>query len=121
MQGNLSWQAAHDVEPATYAMALRVWKQEELSPEQAQHRLRQSVFQAVRDFSTQHGARPANDVLDIGCSVGVSTRYLANEFPTSSVTGLDLSAYFLAVAELRERQSQANAAADSQGVEEMMA
>lgn len=34
----------------------------------------------------------------------MSTRYLAAEFPNAAVTGLDLSPYFLAVAELRERQ-----------------
>lgn len=34
----------------------------------------------------------------------MSTRYLAAEFPQASVVGLDLSPYFLAVAELRERQ-----------------
>ncbi len=41
--------------------------------------------------------------MDVGCSVGVNTRWLAQEFPGASVVGLDLSPYFLAVAELRER------------------
>ena len=57
----------------------------------------------MQAFQQQHGARSAVDVLDVGCSVGVSTQWLAQEFPDSSVVGLDLSPYFLAVAELRER------------------
>ena len=42
--------------------------------------------------------------LSSGCSSGISTRYLAAEFAPARVTGLDLSPYFLALAELRERQ-----------------
>ena len=43
-------------------------------------------------------------MLDLGCSVGLSSCWLAAEWPQAQVTGLDLSPYFLAVAELRERQ-----------------
>ncbi|PWA83931.1 S-adenosyl-L-methionine-dependent methyltransferase [Artemisia annua] len=45
------------------------------------------------------------DILDIGCSVGVSTRYLADKFPSANLTGLDLSPYFLAVAKYKEKKS----------------
>ena len=58
---------------------------------------------ATQAFQQQHGARQVVDVLDVGCSVGVSARWLAQEFPDASIVGLDLSPYFLAVAELRER------------------
>lgn len=44
------------------------------------------------------------DILDIGCSVGVSTRYLADKFPSAKVTGLDLSPYFLSVAQFKEKK-----------------
>ena len=57
----------------------------------------------MQDFQRRHGARPAADILDLGCSVGVSTRWLAGVFPGASIVGLDLSPYMLAVAELRER------------------
>jgi len=43
-------------------------------------------------------------VLDIGCSIGDSTRALADWFPKAQVTGLDLSPYFLAVAQHMEKQ-----------------
>ncbi|KHN09216.1 hypothetical protein glysoja_036444 [Glycine soja] len=47
-----------------------------------------------------------NDILDIGCSIGISTRYLADKFLTAKVTGLDLSPYFLAVAKHKEKRAQ---------------
>lgn len=42
-------------------------------------------------------------ILDIGCSTGISTRWYQRAFPAADFTGLDLSPYFLAVAELEER------------------
>lgn len=57
----------------------------------------------LQAFVQQHGARPIQDALDVGCSAGLSTRALAEAFPAASLTGLDLSPHFLAVAEYRER------------------
>ena len=68
-EGNLCWQAAFEAAPATYAMALRVWPKEALSWQEAQARLRQSFL----DILDQHGPAQVNDILDIGCSVGIST------------------------------------------------
>jgi trans-aconitate methyltransferase len=42
-------------------------------------------------------------ILDVGCSTGIGTRWLAAEFPGAALTGLDASPYFLAVAELEQR------------------
>ena len=52
----------------------------------------------------QHSLAAPRDMIDVGCSVGVSTRWLAAEWPQAAITALDMSPYFLAVAELRERQ-----------------
>ncbi|KAL4427807.1 hypothetical protein ABPG75_001896 [Micractinium tetrahymenae] len=102
--GNLSWLAAFEVEPASEVMALRVWKTEQLTPLQAQTRLRKAIYNSIHAFIAEHGLTQPKDVIDVGCSVGLSTRWLAADFPNAQVTGLDLSPYFLAVAELRERQ-----------------
>ncbi|KAL4858410.1 Malonyl-[acyl-carrier protein] O-methyltransferase [Chlorella vulgaris] len=103
-EGNLNWLAAFEVEPASEVMALRVWRKETLTPLQAQTRLRKAIFKEIRTFQEANNLREAHDIIDIGCSVGVSTRWLAAEWPRAQVTGLDLSPHFLAVAELRERQ-----------------
>jgi ubiquinone/menaquinone biosynthesis C-methylase UbiE len=105
-QGNLCWDAAFETESATYAMALRVWKNEPLTWQEAHNRLRGSFHQVLATYITE----PVRDILDIGCSVGVSTlalhRYYQNTqtVPVRTV-GLDLSPYMLAVAQkLDEKQ-----------------
>ena len=122
-EGNLNWPAAYECEQATMSMALRVWPTEALTPKEAQDRLRYSFIDEVKDYidnielsadelaisKTKCSSLPSpissesvNSIVDLGCSVGVSTFYLSQAFPTSSVLGVDLSAQFLAVA--KERQ-----------------
>lgn len=105
--GNLCWQAAFEAEAATHAMALRVWKNEPLTWQEAQERLRGSFHQIL----AQTIAQPVQDILDIGCSVGISTLALhrfyqsRQEGPVRTV-GLDLSPYMLAVAQYRDGQQE---------------
>ncbi|NMF84930.1 class I SAM-dependent methyltransferase [Nodosilinea sp. P-1105] len=105
--GNLCWQAAFEAAPATYAMALRVWPQEQLTWEAAQARLRNSFHQVL----AQHGPQQVSDILDLGCSVGISTlslhRYYAQQQnqPVRTV-GLDLSPYMLAVAQTQDTEGE---------------
>ena len=98
-QGNLCWEAAFEAESATYAMALRVWPKEQISWQVAQDRLRGSFHQVLGEY----GPKQVADILDIGCSIGLSTltlhRYYKNKQDTPPRTvGLDLSPYMLAVA-----------------------
>jgi ubiquinone/menaquinone biosynthesis C-methylase UbiE len=106
-EGNLCWQAAFEAESATYSMALRVWPQENLTWTEAQDRLRSSFHQVL----AQYGPEAVQDVLDIGCSVGISTLALHRYYqqrqnhPVRTV-GLDLSPYMLAVAKRRDTQGE---------------
>ena len=106
-QGNLCWQAAAEAEQATDAMALRVWPDEVLTPQGAQQRLRDAIHAAVEPLLS----RPVQRVLDLGCSVGVSTQALARWLQARAaargeqaprVVGLDLSPEMLAVARVRD-------------------
>lgn len=105
--GNLCWDAAFEAESATYAMALRVWKDEPLTWQDAQTRLRHSFHQVLADYIHQ----PVHDILDIGCSVGISTLALHRFYqqhqnlPVRTV-GLDLSPYMLAVAQQRDTEQE---------------
>ncbi len=124
-EGNLCWQAAFEAAPATYAMALRIWPQESISWQEAQTRLRQS-FLTVLD---QHSPAQVTDILDLGCSVGISTLSVHRHFvqknghqnPVRTV-GLDLSPYMLAVAQAQDTSSEiaqwVHAAAESTGFSE---
>ncbi|HEY9760956.1 MAG TPA: class I SAM-dependent methyltransferase [Trichocoleus sp.] len=109
-EGNLCWKAAFEAEPATYSMALRVWPQEEITWQEAQDRLRGSFHQVL----AKHGPEQVHDILDIGCSVGISTlalhRYYSQRQPNPVQTvGLDLSPYMLSVAKIRDTEGEISA------------
>jgi ubiquinone/menaquinone biosynthesis C-methylase UbiE len=97
-EGNLGWLPATEVESAAYAVHSRIWK-DETPPIEGDARLRQSYFDIVKEkIPTQ-----PQDILDIGCSVGMSTFALHNSYPQAKITGLDLSPYFLAIANYNTR------------------
>ncbi len=106
--GNLCWLAAFEAEPATYAMAMRVWLNEEITWETAQDRLRQSFLNILGE----QGPRQVQDILDVGCSVGISTRSMQQFYQARqpdrpfNTIGLDLSPYMLSVARFRDADNQ---------------
>ena len=106
-EGNLCWKAAFEAESATYAMPLRVWKNESLTWQEANKRLRENFYRVIDDYVPS----TITDILDMGCSVGVSTlavhRYYQQkqETPINTI-GLDLSPYMLAVAKMRDTKQE---------------
>ena len=104
--GNLCWPAAFEAESATYAMALRIWPDENLTWQAAQDRLRGSFHEVLTDYLTG----PVQDALDVGCSVGISTqtlhRFLQGRSPAVQTIGLDLSPHMLAVARARDSRGE---------------
>ena len=114
-KGNMSWQAAFEAEPAAYAVHAKIW--EDNSPK-GDGKLRQSYHDVLKVEISD----PPQDVLDLGCSVGMSTFALQEIYPHAKITGVDLSPYFLAVANYNSHQRQANinwvhAAAEATGLQ----
>ena len=112
--GNLSWLAAFEVEVAARAVHAKIWQD---AGAQGDAKLRQSYH----DILCLQLPQPPQDILDVGCSVGLSTFALQEIYPQAQVTGLDLSSYFLAVAKYRAEQNQAkinwvHACAESTGL-----
>ncbi|BAZ22485.1 type 11 methyltransferase [Kalymmatonema gypsitolerans NIES-4073] len=112
--GNLSWEAAFEVESAAYAVHAKIWPD---AGAQGDRKLRQSYH----DILKRQISNEPQDILDLGCSVGMSTFALQKVYPHAKITGLDLSPYFLAVAQYRSQQHHANinwihAAAESTGL-----
>ncbi|KAI7740571.1 hypothetical protein M8C21_027691, partial [Ambrosia artemisiifolia] len=104
-EGNLSWLAAAEAEAATMSMVKRAIP-DASSLEEAIDIVRGNWLNAIEQHHQQYsGNLKIRDILDIGCSVGVSTRFLADKFPSAKLTGLDLSPYFLAVAKYKEKTS----------------
>jgi len=113
-EGNLSWDAALEVEVAAYAVHAGIWPN---AGAQGDPKLRLSYHEVLK---TQIPQEP-KDVLDLGCSVGMSTFALQEVYPQAKITGMDLSPYFLAVARYRAQQRLAqidwlHAAAESTGL-----
>ncbi len=92
--GNLGWEPATEVEVAAYAVHSRIWSKE--GEREGDGKLRASYH----DRLLEHVPHPRR-ILDIGCSVGMSTRALQAVYPQAQITGLDLSPYFLAIAQLQ--------------------
>lgn len=102
-EGNLNWQAAVECESATMSIALRVWPKESLTASQAQDRWRNSFTNTIKDYIKSNNLRSINNILDVGCSVGISTFYVHDAFPAAKVIdGLDLSPHFLSIAKYRQ-------------------
>lgn len=96
-EGNLGWLPALEVESAAQSVHAKLWPELGAAGD---GRLRQSYH----DYLRQVIPKAPDRILDIGCGAGPSTFALQAAYPQSQVTGLDLSPYFLAVAEYRAQQ-----------------
>jgi len=90
-EGNLGWEPALEVEVAAHAVHARIFPD---AGAKGDALLRQSYHDILKS------ALPTEpqDILDLGCSVGMSTFALQTAYPKAKITGVDLSPYFLAVA-----------------------
>lgn len=71
-------------------------------------RLRRSYSACMKSLMDKYDARAVANVVDIGCATGLSSLELARAFPGARVAGVDLSEYFLSVAEWNRRQAGEN-------------
>ncbi len=113
-EGNLGWQPALEVEVAAYAVHATIWPG---SGAEGDTKLRKSYH----DILKQQIPTPPQDIADLGCSVGMSSFALQDTYPHAKITGIDLSPYFLAVADYQAQQQQrsinlVHAAAESTGL-----
>jgi ubiquinone/menaquinone biosynthesis C-methylase UbiE len=98
-QGNMSWDAAMEVEVAAYSVHAKIFAE---TGRNGDARLRQSYH----DLVTKTLPTAPEAILDIGCSVGMSTFAMQDVYPDAQLTGLDLSPYFLSIANYRTAQKQ---------------
>lgn len=108
-EGNLCWQAALEVEPSALSVHANIYTPKGEFEAEGDDRLRSNFHQRMREML--RGPEP-KDILDIGCSTGLSTLKLAQTFPLARrITGVDLSPHMLAVARhnLRTREDQSSA------------
>jgi ubiquinone/menaquinone biosynthesis C-methylase UbiE len=97
-EGNLGWDPALEVEVAAKAVHARLWPG---GGAQGDALLRQSYHDVLQATLPQ----PPTQVIDLGCGAGMSSFALQATFPNAQITGVDLSAYFLTVAQYRQQQA----------------
>lgn len=97
--GNLTWQAAAEVEVAAQAVHAKIWPEAGIAGDA---RLRQSYHEALQAKLAGELDQFVN-VLDLGCGIGLSTFTLQKLCPQARITGVDLSPYFLAIASTEAR------------------
>lgn len=90
-EGNMSWKAATEVEVAAKAVHAKIWPE---AGSQGDAKLRHNYHEILKSSLPI----TPQDIVDIGCSVGMSTFALQDIYPNANVTGVDLSPYFLSVA-----------------------
>ncbi|MBL1210491.1 class I SAM-dependent methyltransferase [Geminocystis sp. GBBB08] len=97
-KGNLSWDAAWELESAAYTVHSTVYSK---TPQaDGDRNLRKSYHQILK---SEIPSNPQN-ILDLGCGVGLSTFALQENYSNSHISGLDLSPYFLAVANYQSKK-----------------
>ena len=69
-------------------------------------KLRRSFSEKMQELMHKAASRPVEDIVDLACSTGLSSVELQQAFPRASITGVDLSPYFISVAKVMQRQRQ---------------
>ena len=100
-EGNLGWLPAMEVDVAARAVHARIWPDgDDRAGVNGDASLRNAYHQILKETIDT-----PTRIIDLGCGVGSSTRTLQDTFPNAKTIGVDLSPYFLTVAQHTERQA----------------
>ena len=94
--GNMNWFAAMEGEASTESICINYWKN--VCPLDSQNWLRNNFTNHIQEYQNY---QPYN-ILDLGSSFGIGTRFIKMAYPTSKIIGLDLSPYFVAISKYLE-------------------
>ena len=106
--GNLEWKAAMEGEVATYSVSVGYWTDTNyaVAEKWMRYNASENINHYLKSQNIQH--TNINYVLDLGCSMGISSEHLHRQFIHANIIGLDLSPYFLAVAKYRSDRDGQN-------------
>ena len=101
-KGNLEWKAAIEGESATDSIFADYW--ENTSYYEAGKWVRNNMTTSIKKYIRHNNVyhNEMREILDIGCSIGISSELLTKAFVNSNVYGIDLSPYFLSIASYRK-------------------
>lgn len=100
-EGNMNWKAAYECKSATDSISANYWT--EIPIETSIQWLRRNITKNIREYyaMVNRTVEPMT-ILDVGCSIGVSTEHMKKAYPKSQIYGLDLSPFFLSVSNFRK-------------------
>jgi len=107
--GNMSWQAAIEVESAALSVHAPIYSTSTTSGGKRELRrdgdfmLRDNFHKKMKEMFKEANFEPTG-IIDLGCSSGLSTLKLHDSFPSARIIGMDLSPYYLSVANLQLRE-----------------
>ena len=105
--GNMNWDAAFENEASTMSISSNYW--EDIIPKDAAQKMRSAFHDSIKEYREVKHRKASNhdiSILDVGCSVGISTTFLKEAFSNCRIEGIDLSPYFLAIASFNARESK---------------
>jgi ubiquinone/menaquinone biosynthesis C-methylase UbiE len=102
-EGNLNWEAALEVVAATISISANYWPLADMESAQAWMRgnTTAAIQKHIKDYEATLSSVPRSTgkIMDVGCSVGASTKFLIEAFPEKdSADAVDLSPHFLSAA-----------------------
>ena len=103
-RGNMSWDAAIEQEVAALSVHANLWP--DATGNDGDDRMRQGYHEILSRCLAETSSPAPHTIADIGCGVGMSTFALQDRYPDAQLTGIDLSPYFLCVAQQRSEQQQ---------------
>ena len=96
-EGNLNWQAATENEAATLSISSYYWKG--YSVDDSAKFMRYNFTDRIKNYIN----KDIDNILDLGCSIGISTNFIKDAFgDDKNIYGIDLSPYFISIAEFNE-------------------
>mmetsp|Transcript_16182 Transcript_16182/g.23600 ORF Transcript_16182/g.23600 Transcript_16182/m.23600 type:complete len:369 (-) Transcript_16182:35-1141(-) len=104
-EGNLSWQAAMEVDSAALTVHAQVYTTGSELDRNGDFTLRENFHNNIRKIFEKFQFKPTK-ILDIGCSTGLSSFKFLETFPGAEIIGLDLSPYMLSVAQFKLNTNQ---------------
>ncbi|MGC1309617.1 MAG: class I SAM-dependent methyltransferase [Phormidesmis sp.] len=111
-EGNLGWLPAMEVDVAARAVHARIWPEgDERAGIKGDASLRESYHQVLKKTLPT----APQSIIDLGCSAGRSTVTLQKTFPAAKLTGVDLSPYFVTMAQHMETRLRADAGLSTPG------
>jgi len=99
-EGNMEWLPSYECEAATLSISSTYW--DNITVDDAEKQFRFNISKNIENYLNQEQIEQPNNILDIGCSIGISTEYTKKYFTNATnIVGVDLSPYFISMAEYR--------------------